>query len=163
MSPRTPPSTIHPSEPPCINQNSTGKIAYASDSPSLVLDVFHTVSPTTRGSTDERHSSSAAFSQALKNIAACSARGTLLILSDALGAPASVAASPHVTLRPLSLYQRELPALGFELRSLTPLYFYLNNVQLQDQGESMAEDFAKDEARQLISSTNLSVGCWIRM
>jgi SAM-dependent methyltransferase len=103
----------------------------------------------------------ASFARALRNIAAAGRPGTRLILTDALGAAEPIVAGPHVTLRPLASYQRHLPALGFELQSLTPLYFYLNDVK-QPDGEALAPTyFARDEALQLISSTNLSVGCWV--
>ncbi len=102
------------------------------------------------------------FARALRNIAACGRPGTRLILTDALGAAEPIVAGPHVTLRPLASYQRHLPALGFELQSLTPLYFYLNDVKQPDSEALAPTYFAMDESLQLISSTNLSVGCWVR-
>jgi hypothetical protein len=104
----------------------------------------------------------AAFTCALQNMAACGRAGTRLILTDALGAAEPVVAGPHVKLRPLATYQRRLPALGFELQSLTPLYFYLNDAGQPDCEELASKYFGMDEELQLVSSANLSVGCWVR-
>jgi SAM-dependent methyltransferase len=102
------------------------------------------------------------FERALRNAARCGRPGTRLIVSDVLAAAEPLVPAAHVKFRPLSAYQRVLPALGFQLRTLTPLYFLLNDVRQPDNEHRVAEYFERDEQRRLISSTNLSAGCWVR-
>jgi SAM-dependent methyltransferase len=103
-----------------------------------------------------------AFARALRNIVKLSHPGTRLILTDALGAPEPINVASHVTLRNLASYQRHLPPFGFQLKAIVPLYYYLNDMRQPDNERRAPEYFEKDEALQLISATNLSLGYWAR-
>jgi SAM-dependent methyltransferase len=103
------------------------------------------------------------FQQALKNIARSSHPGSLLLVSEQLGAPTDTQDAPHVKFRCLDTYQTLLQPLGFHPIKQYPLYHFLN--QTCPEHRQLYSALAPiwyliDSCKNTISSNNLSLGLW---
>jgi SAM-dependent methyltransferase len=78
----------------------------------IISVLFHIVDP-------------AGFGQALANLARFTAPGGHLVLSDRMG-DSELRPAEHVCFRPRSVYESELPKLGFEIRYIQPMHTLMN-------------------------------------
>ncbi len=137
-----------------FTRRSIGAMAFAP------LGTFHIVNAwdALRQITDD-----AVFERALTNIASCCDEGSLLLVSDCLGATDDRLAEDGTKCRSLVTYDRILSTLGFESVRTVPLHDRLNRWRpgwKAWNNRAAPIMFALDQFTSRLSPDNLSVGVW---
>lgn len=102
----------------------------------------------------------ARFHRCLRNVAACAKPGALFLLTDNFGDSEDRRAAEHVRKRCLATYEAAMPALGFELAELRPLFFRLNREINRFDNLMAPWYYRKDKRETAPACDNLSLAVW---